>query len=459
MLSKPTEYSNHLSDMYIFELLNTNNLVNIKTNSKILKMYFELDSFVKNNNYGKKIEIGLEKIVEGVRSKVVDTSSDLGYCMKLIISDKDVTNLLQFTPGHNDILSYKKELRLSFLVDWEIPLEGRNVMYGNDYYHLLLLFVLYGIKNNNDNIAKLALQLIMYRLWNGRLNVGFPKMCDPDIMKYVVSNMTKKHKARHHDNPFDLINNHYAPTVLTKYKTSTILDPIIGLKTIFNQSYIRLRQTFISTPKVDTDTGKNVQTGGLQIKYYKAAELGNRFSKSSASSTDINITDLLSSNSMDDKIDSIVSSMILAKKEYEPSFLSFLNDQTEIKKDTLLFITQDIHNYKYEELIKEIISLIFKQLNIKKISKNDILSKRFVPEIIKRTVISSKHTPVIIDIKKLCFELLNELFIAKYNKSLSNFEPESDDSKIPTLKMTVRIKKLINAVIFIFAYNIQQTYN
>ena len=449
-LSSPREIEQQL-----FELLNPNS----QPVSNILKMYSDLETFVKSHNYQKKIEFGLEKIIEGVRSKVVDTSSEVSYCMKLIVNDKDVTSLIQYTPGFNDVKEYKSQLRFSFLKDWGIPLEGKNLMYGNDYYHLLLLFVLYGLKNNNRNISLLSLELIMYKIWNGRLSIGFPKLCDPDIMKYVVANMTKKHKARHHDNPFDLINDHYATSVLLKYTPNILLDPIDGLKTIFNQSYIRIRQTFISTSKVNPDTGMNVSTGGLQIKYYKAVDNGNRFSKMASNNGDLNITDMLSSNSYDETIDQITSTMILSKKEYPPDFLVFLNKQTKVKKDTILWITQDIHNYKYEEIIRDIISYVFRQLSTKNITKNDILSKRFVTDIIKKLVISSKHTPIISDIKKLCFELLNELFIAKFNKSLSKFEPISDDSKEPSLKMTVQIKQLINIIIYIVGYNIQQNYN
>ena len=113
----------------------------------------------------------LQRLVHKIQLDMINTKkrSD-GYCVSIIIPEREILNIFNnIEPGLTDKIS------TAFKVDWGIPENA--LMANSPFYHILSFIILIGAKTDNDTMAKLALNLMNFRLWNGRKFSSIPH-CD-----------------------------------------------------------------------------------------------------------------------------------------------------------------------------------------------------------------------------------------------------------------------------------------
>lgn len=401
------------------------------------KVYNDIARFIKDNNMEKHFATTLRNLVREIHLKSL-SETNKGYCMKFQIPEKPGAVIL------NDVtVVTSDQLEHAMMKDWE--LEHKDApMYRSQYYHNMLILMLYGVRNDNEDIYKNAFLLILFRLWNGRVTHSFPRNCNPDIMNYVTNvMMNKKFYANKFPTPLELITNHFAPKLLTKYKDTLIKDSF-NTKIVFERSFGRLRQIFRHDPVPNLIDGTTNYSSGLQPLYYKAAQKNLRMSTKSGGTNpddESELSDNFTSSDLDSIVEEIKNFIIMENRmTYDDRFLDFLMKEEKIllKKETILNIYKAIHDINYGDYISEITNLIF--LNIKTINKNDICDRNFFTNIFKPRIISSKHTQTNDDLKKLVTKFIEKLF---------------DDMDIKKDYQKTYYTQIKKTILYFFAYNIR----
>lgn len=368
--------------------------------------------FENDHNLLIKVTNKIKDIARNVYADAITQTTS--YCMTFKIFESQVYELC------NLVNLDKDTIKEAFIADWQVPRSAYMVC--NPYYHILLLFVCVGLRKNNKDISDRALTLMLVKLWNGR-RIKFIKFCNPDVMRYVIANLNGKYKAHHHETPIDLINNHFVPTLLNKYGNAIKANPS-ETKTLFDRAWSRITQTFISRRVVDLETGDKRGTSGLAPLYYDANEKNLKISKPGSnvdalnSDAEISALDSFSSNANDELINQLANYIVMnfnAFSSYDDNFISFLSKQSTVNKDGLQLILNGIHNIEFTEIIREILELMFKQLQ-GRVSKTDICTPDFINTTIQKKFISSKHSVTITTLKSLVDTLLEKIFdkYAKY---------------------------------------------
>ncbi|MBC8427478.1 MAG: hypothetical protein H8D97_01160 [Proteobacteria bacterium] len=218
----------------------------------------------------------------------------------------------------------------------------------------------------------------------------------------------------------EMIVQHFVPTILRKY-TSYILRDSTLTKTLFNQSFNRLRQLFRSDSLGrDPATGKPQYRSGLQPLYFKAKKQGLKFSimKAVGGDQDTGVGDMLSSSGFDEQIENVTNYIIMnINPNYSKQFLDFVNEESKIKLANIEKVVKLIHTHKYADEIREIIELTFSRLA--EIQKAKFCSPGFLKDVIKKKIISSKHTTDVIKLKEVVDILLANVLDDNFEKQFS----------------------------------------
>lgn len=384
----------------------------------------------------RRIQIELEKMMRKVYSDAI--SQNVGYCMTFKIQETDVLSLaskmgLEIT-----------DIRNAFSDQWEVPKTA--YMYNNPYYHILLLCIVYGVRKRNESIKKAAMASILFKMWNGR-RIHYIPYCNPDIMRYVIANLSGKYLARKYDSPVTMIIQYFVPTLLMKYGPWIDLDTQ-ATKRMLDQSWGRFEQLFVSNFAPDLTTGKNVARSGLSTAYYNARKKGLKISTPTSSgggdSDDaMSSLDYYSSNEFDELISGAVNYITMnINPHYDDAFVRFVNRASTVNMKGVELILHAIHDVRYTDYIRDILELMFKQLQVA--NRSEICSKNFLTDIVKRKFISSKHSPTIIQLKKIIDVLLEKIFddVIKYTTYSGYSNPRQG-----------HIRKV---VFYAFSYNLQR---
>lgn len=356
-------------------------------------------------------------------------NSDQGYCFKFAIKANDyknILNILQLT--NNDLYD-------AFSNDWGGD-AMKNHMHSDPYYHLFLLLLFFGLKENNKKISESALSCVFFKLWNGRKTTFF-QYCNKDIMKYVTTYMcNRKHLANKYDTPYELIQNYFVPTVLKKYSDMILKGPN-GLKRIFEQSYTRLRQMFVSRPRVDLQTGKKVSDGGLLPLYKKAHAEGKSMSNIRVYNDEdspAKFGDYMSASNLDSIVNSTVEQIVMnPNKKYSNVFIENLRKEYRVKKSVIELLATQLHNHEYHDQLHDIYTIILNKMEI--VDKDQICSPSFSNDIRKK-VMSSKNNKSAIALEKEIMTLLEDMLQKTIQRSLTEY---SNVFHIQLRKMIIRI--------------------
>lgn len=399
----------------------------------------QLDTNISNNpEYVRLIELELAKAVRSTYSAAIADAT--GYCMVLKIPEASIRDILRKVSIDDSNVS------AAFVKVWDAPSHAH--MINNPYYHTLLFFLTYGIRHNNYAIQKDATTLLLVKLWNGR-RIHFIPVCKADVMRYVVANATGKYLIRKYDGPLNLITEYFTPSLLKTYG-ERINKNSAETKRFFDQAWGRLEQLFIQNMRVDLTTGEKKATAGIAYLYYTAEKAGLKIMKprgSSSNMDDMADAEHYSSNEYDDVISNLVNFMVMnINPTYEPSFLDFLIKNSTVNRSAAEMILTGMHSNRYADYIRDILELMFKQLQVH--NKSEICSKDFLNETIKKKFIASKHTPIITQLKAIINDFLEHIFqdmSKKLNRPLSY-----SGYSVP------RQGHIRKVIFYGFAYNIQK---
>lgn len=117
------------------------------------------------------LTLELQRLVHKIQLDMINTKKRAeNYCVSFIIPEREVLNIFNnIEPGLTDKIS------VSFKSDWNLP--ESVLMLNSPYYHILLFIILLGTRFHNDSMSKFALNLINFRLYNGRRVSSVPH-CD-----------------------------------------------------------------------------------------------------------------------------------------------------------------------------------------------------------------------------------------------------------------------------------------
>jgi len=387
-----------------------------------------------------KLHVRLNTIIRKVYIDSINQNK--GYCISFKNVEPDILNL------YNTLSLDQAKVSAAFAKDWAAPANAH--MINNPYYHILLLIAAYSMYSKNKKLSHEALILVLIKMWNGRKS-RYIKYCDVDTMRYVVANLSGKFLARKYDTPLQFITQHFAPTIHDKYE-DMVLHDIKNTKRIFDQSFGRIRQLFVQGMKPNiyakaTDKYQTKATSGLAVFYHDAKDKGLSISSPKIMKHDEEQTqsslEMYTSDSYDEAISNITTHIVINHNpRYDPQFIAYVSS---ISKDALnqqlTILLKTIHNIRYTEYIKEILGLMFKQLPI--FNKNELCSKQFY-DIVRRKIISSKHSADNIQIKQIADLFLEEIF-------------KNDIKTVEYNNYSSPIRGKFRSIIFLgFAYNIQQ---
>jgi hypothetical protein len=373
------------------------------------ELLLKLQKYITDNNKERAFTLAVEKLVRKVRLDAVGEFNK-NFCMKFNLPKNEVLGIF------DEVDSFSRdEVTYAFVKQWEVP--SGTFMYSDLYYHNLLLLIAHGIKAKNKALTEAAETLMLIKLWNGR-SIGSIKFCDPDVMQYVITQMlNNKSLAKKYANPFEMIINHFVPTLLKKYSPNILRDSS-QTKILFNQSFNRLRQIFRSDSIPDKATGQARYRSGLQPLYFKAKEQGFKFSTMGTGDSEAGVGDMLSSSGMDEQIENVTNFIVMnISPNYEKSFLEFVNSESTIKLSTIEKVIKSIHTHRYIDEIREIVELTFSRLS--DTPKPKFCSPNFMSDVIKKKIISSKHTSDVIQLKQIVDSLLGKILEDKLDKQFS----------------------------------------
>jgi len=396
--------------------------------SNVNKLYEKIIQFLNTDTSAyKKIQSNLILTVSD--ASVQAMSSDQGFCFKFALKNKNYKNLLQIAQ------LTERDLQIAFTKDWGSNSQ-KNHMHSDPYYQTYLFFVYFGIKENNEKIFNSALSCVLFKLWNGR-KTKFLQYCNKDIMNYVTNYMcSKKHLSNRFNTPYDMIQNHFIPTLITKYGDNIKTDPL-ALKRIFEQGFTRLRQLFVSRTKIDIKTGKPVSEGGLVPLYQKAHQEGLSMSTINVRNNDENpasFDDYMIGSNIDNLISSTVEKIVMnSQPRYSQMFIENLRKQYKLSKNVIQKLLIQLHDYKYHNDLHDIYSIILNQTKV--IDKSDICNPTFT-ELVNTKVISSKNNKSSNELKSKLMTLLEDILKETIQRSLSEY---SNVHHIQLRKMVVRV--------------------
>jgi len=394
--------------------------------------------FKKSPEIERDIKFELEKLNRKIFQ--ISITQNQGWCTTFKIPQLEISAL------SNKLNLTLDEIKHAFVSQWKIPVHNNPTlfMYGNIYYHMLLLLILYGLRYDNETMSKSALTLFCCKLWNGRRQRHIP-YCNPDIMRYVVANASGKKYVRIYDSPLQMITIKYVPSLLSKYGNDIIKDSSKTIN-ILNQAHNRLRQLFVQDMSPNIKTGRSEANSGIAAEYFEASKQGLKISNPKLMTKDDNegqSIEQYSTHIHEEMINEISNYIIMnIDPKYDSNIIQFINKMTTTRPGHVQVILSAVHSIKYEDYIHDIIGLLFKQLQIT--SRSEVCSPTFLVELVKKRVISSKHSAVITQLKLILDRLLEAIFKDKIGY------------RDYTLYSTPSRGKLRNIIIYGLCYNIQK---
>lgn len=248
-----------------------------------------------------------------------------------------------------------------------------------------------------------------------------------------------RHLFTKYNNPFFLIRDYFAPTLIKKYSPEIRVD-YLKLQRLMAQGFSRIRQLFVYNPISDMETGKSVAQGGLLPLYIKAKTDGLYLTKPQSQSEET-FDSQITVNNREEIIQDVCNNIVMNSFPHYPSeFISELNKELTISTKTAEQLLKSLHNYKYFDRLQEIFTILLSQLRINE--KSDICKPTF-NNLVKTNVISSKNNKDSKRIQEMINELLYDMFKEVIQKDFNKYS-------------NVQHIKLRNVIIKGLCYNLRK---
>jgi hypothetical protein len=386
-----------------------------------------VDKLVKEVKSNTLIQQKLQQIATSVYTDATNKAINDGYCMSFKIPEKEVKQLIDLIGIDVDTL---KEL---FEKEFGFPKNSK--MYGNEYYQILILLYYVFKKARLDKYAKLALFLILIRLWNGR-KYKYIKYCNKSVMDYVINQkLSNRNLAKKYKSPLDLIVKYFIDTIDSKYG-AYVLSDYKKLKLFFNQCFVRIDQLF-----------NNAMNTGLANLYFKSHESGEALHTAKTvinnqGESELTITDIESRSSQINKISELVASNIALSTniKYPRDLINYINKKTKLSINSIETLSKEIHNPIYKDKLQELIVILLNRIGM--YEAEILCSNKNLIDIIDKSLISSKHNKDVEEFKRILKEILDDILKRKFGKTVDDYS-----NKVAILR----------AAAYLIAYNIINT--
>lgn len=165
-----------------------------------------------------------------------DSMKHDSFCDYFLYPKKIPTLLLKLY-GVNE-RELKEEMIQFHLKDYSV--------YDDIYYLTLMLSYLIGLDQDDAELRQYSLTLISVRIWNYYKMRFFPKVCNPEIARYVINyELQGNHTFKKHGTPFGYILKLSVPALEAKYPAEIANNPMdvyAGLKRIISTLRSRYNQ-------------------------------------------------------------------------------------------------------------------------------------------------------------------------------------------------------------------------
>lgn len=372
--------------------------------SEIKKIYEQLKNTIENDpKIGNQLFLDLSKIVSTAYSQCMANAEE-SFCYKFSLPITSVIKL--YTLLNLD----QKEVSKAFQKDWNYPSDA--IMYNDPYYHILMLLIYYGLKENKELVVKHSLTILLLKIWNGRKS-KYLRFCDKRVMNYVVSNMVNnKHLISKYSTPIALITEYFVPTLIQKYGDEIRRD-ISRLKQLFMQCWVRVNQIFVFNMRENLTTGKKEAQGGILPLYMKAKQnnlyLSTKVVSSKSSDEDEapSHEEYLSIHNRDEIIDNTANYITMNEPVYPPELIKVINERTKVSVKIIESMLKSMHNHQYYNLLHAILVILLSRTGV--VDKDDICRAEFIMNV-KKNIMSSKNTPDIVNLQKILDKLISDIF-------------------------------------------------
>lgn len=207
------------------------------------------------------------------------------------------TNKLQTTPHLTDLLRYKLySMRLRIQIEsgilnplnkhyFNLPIAEVQTLFTDlsinpqrvgqvfctshdKYSQILLLLTSVGLLKSDKLIYQNALFLLLAKVWNDAADQYFPAGIDAAVMDKVIDKkLWGQHLLKKYKTPYNMLVNHFLPTLLNKYGAIVIADPSHRTNKLYTQGKMRLDQLFQNNWVIDYETGGRRYFTGLVPMY------------------------------------------------------------------------------------------------------------------------------------------------------------------------------------------------
>lgn len=395
--------------------------------NKVPDLYEKLrNEFLTNPQLERSLHTELAKIVSTAYNQAM--SSDEGYCFKFnlpLAAVNKLYSLLHLTTA---------EVSDAFKNTWPVD-AFKNAMYRDEYYHILLLIMYYGVKEDKKHFSENALLIIMLKIWNGRKTSLLP-YCDKRIMKYVVANMcTNRHKFAKYDGPLSMLKDYFVPSILAKYHDRIKKGDI---QVVLSQAWGRIRQLFGFNNRTDIETGKKIAQGGILPLYIKAKEEGLAISSPNVQGMgdedngSPSFDQFATTSNRDEIINTTCEYITMSPNtKYPPAYIEQLRQDTKVKASTIATLLASLHNYQFHDILHDMLSIILSRTNISE--KQNICEPDFMGNV-KKNIISSKNNNDARKLQQLCDMLLDPIFKTNLGR---DFRVHSNVNQIQLRKVII----------------------
>jgi len=197
----------------------------------------------------------------GTHKLMQDSMKHDSFCDYFLYPKKLPTLMLKLF-GLNE-RELKEEMKQFHLKDYSV--------YDDIYYLTLMLGYLIGLDQDDPELRQYSLTLISVRIWNYYKMRFFPKVCNPDIARYVINyELQGNHTFKKHGTPFGYILKLSVPALEAKYPAEIAANPMDvygGLKRIISTLRSRYNQLLKGIAEAyyrSYKEGKKEAVGSLQ---------------------------------------------------------------------------------------------------------------------------------------------------------------------------------------------------
>ena len=278
----------------------------------------------------------------------------------------------------------------------------KNRMYEDTYYQAIMVLYLTGLYLKDIELRKMALFLMLIKLYNGRVYTYFRLNCDDDIANYVIRMKLRNSSLFKNKTPLEFLA-YYIDTLDEKYAPLIKQKPNEYAIRLFMQAWGRLNQVFKTVAQL----------------YYEAYRKGEKDITVQTVAKDeqgmLNVQDSLLESAIELIIDKFKKAHMIKPVQLPAQEKQYLAQKMIVTQQSIDKIEEYLNNSRNLEQISQQLLYLLKALNVR--SENDVHKLPIIYSVDK--VMGKKGEINSVHFKNLIDESLGEIFGQVFMKSIS----------------------------------------